>query len=170
MTSYTQNLKLLKKNPSTDGNDTFNVETMLNENWDKVDEEFGKKAGVDLSNVLASDLIAALSNTTAAKIEHGTYIGTGTYGSSNKNSLTFDFEPRVIFVVAGISKLCLYKGSTTSYMYSTSLNANGTYPVTVSNWTNTVSWYSSDKAIRQMNLSDTVYEYTAIGQEENYDY
>lgn len=44
MTSYTPNLKLLKKDPSTDGNDTFNIETMLNENWDKVDEEVGKKA------------------------------------------------------------------------------------------------------------------------------
>ena len=44
MTSYTPNLKLMKKNPSTDGNDTFNIDTMLNENWDKVDEEVGKKA------------------------------------------------------------------------------------------------------------------------------
>lgn len=44
MTSYTQNLKLLKKDPSTDGNDTFNIETMLNENWDKVDKEVWKKA------------------------------------------------------------------------------------------------------------------------------
>ena len=40
MTSYTPNLKLLKKNPSTDGNDTFNIETMLNDNWDKVDDAF----------------------------------------------------------------------------------------------------------------------------------
>ena len=44
MTSYTPNLKLLKKDPSTDGNDTFNLKTMLNDNWDKVDEEVGKKA------------------------------------------------------------------------------------------------------------------------------
>ena len=34
MTSYTPNLKLLKKDPSTDGNDTFNISTMLNDNWD----------------------------------------------------------------------------------------------------------------------------------------
>lgn len=37
MASYTPNLNLLKKSPVTDGNDTFNVDTMLNENWDKID-------------------------------------------------------------------------------------------------------------------------------------
>lgn len=37
MASYTEKLNLLKKNPVTDGADTFNVETMMNENWDKID-------------------------------------------------------------------------------------------------------------------------------------
>ena len=37
MASYTPNLNLLKKSPVTDGDDTFNVDTMLNENWDKID-------------------------------------------------------------------------------------------------------------------------------------
>lgn len=37
MASFTSFLNLLKKNPATDGKDTFNIETMLNENWDKID-------------------------------------------------------------------------------------------------------------------------------------
>lgn len=37
MPDYTSNLNLLKKNPETDGNDYFNIETILNENWDKID-------------------------------------------------------------------------------------------------------------------------------------
>lgn len=37
MASNTTRLGLLKKNPETDGNHTFNIETMLNENWDKID-------------------------------------------------------------------------------------------------------------------------------------
>ena len=37
MASYTEKLNLLKKNPVTDGADTFNIETMMNENWDKID-------------------------------------------------------------------------------------------------------------------------------------
>lgn len=49
MASYTKNLNLLKKDPVADGADTFNITTMLNDNWDKIDAE---KARVDtaLSN------------------------------------------------------------------------------------------------------------------------
>ena len=44
MASYTKNLELLKKDPKADAEDTFNITTMLNENWDKVDEAMGQKA------------------------------------------------------------------------------------------------------------------------------
>ncbi len=46
MATTTPNLALLKKDPVADGADTFNIETMLNENWDKIDEAVGKKADV----------------------------------------------------------------------------------------------------------------------------
>lgn len=42
MASNTPNLDLLKKDPATDGNDAFNIETMLNENWDKIDASVGQ--------------------------------------------------------------------------------------------------------------------------------
>lgn len=45
MPSNTPNLGLYKKDPVTDGNDTFNVTSMLNENWDKIDQD--KKAQDD---------------------------------------------------------------------------------------------------------------------------
>ena len=41
MSSNTPNLSLLKKNPTTDGSDTFNIQTMLNDNWDKIDAVTG---------------------------------------------------------------------------------------------------------------------------------
>lgn len=44
MASNTENLGLLKKNPSTDGADTFNIQTMLNDNWDKLDANAGTVA------------------------------------------------------------------------------------------------------------------------------
>lgn len=43
MSSKTPNLDLLKKNPVTDGNDTFDIDTMLNDNWDKIDESVATK-------------------------------------------------------------------------------------------------------------------------------
>ncbi|GAB6988049.1 tail fiber protein [Paenibacillus pini] len=42
MPTNTTKLNLLKMNPSTDGAKTFNIDTMLNENWDKVDAAVGK--------------------------------------------------------------------------------------------------------------------------------
>lgn len=41
MASNTPKLNLLKKNPATDGNETFNIKTMLNDNWDKIDDAVG---------------------------------------------------------------------------------------------------------------------------------
>lgn len=51
MASNTENLNLLMKNPSTDGADTFNVQTMLNENWQKIDNNAGIVAQT-LANIL----------------------------------------------------------------------------------------------------------------------
>jgi len=44
LASYTPNLDLLKKNPLTEGSDTFNITTMLNDNWDKIDSKIGNPA------------------------------------------------------------------------------------------------------------------------------
>lgn len=43
MGSYTENLDLYKVNTETDGNDTFNIETMMNENWDKIDTKIAEQ-------------------------------------------------------------------------------------------------------------------------------
>lgn len=54
MASNTENLKLLKKNPTTDGADTFNVQTMLNDNWDKIDQ-FAGSLDEKLAGLLHND-------------------------------------------------------------------------------------------------------------------
>lgn len=56
MASNTSNLNLLKKDPLTDGKDTFNIRTMLNENWDKIDEAHGQ------TNARIDSLKTALDN------------------------------------------------------------------------------------------------------------
>lgn len=38
LATETKNLKLCKKNPETDGNEYFDIKTMLNDNWDKIDQ------------------------------------------------------------------------------------------------------------------------------------
>ncbi|KZL93565.1 hypothetical protein [Clostridium magnum] len=44
MASNTPNLNLYKADPSVDGNSTFNIKQMLNDNWDKIDSD---KANTD---------------------------------------------------------------------------------------------------------------------------
>lgn len=44
MSTYTPYLDLLKKNPLTEGSDTFNITTMLNDNWDKIDSGLATRA------------------------------------------------------------------------------------------------------------------------------
>lgn len=46
MSTNTPNLDLLKKDPMTDGLDTFNVQTMLNDNWDKIDATTGPASSI----------------------------------------------------------------------------------------------------------------------------
>ncbi|WP_411345510.1 phage tail protein [Paenibacillus sp. WLX1005] len=74
MASNTPNLNLLKKNPATDGNDTFNVQTMLNDNWDKIDTAVKQvKDKVDTINVPSASTtqagIVQLTNATNSTSE-----------------------------------------------------------------------------------------------------
>ncbi|WFB60588.1 hypothetical protein [Paenibacillus sp. BR1-192] len=67
MPIQTPNLDLYKVNGETDGNDTFNVDVVLNDNWDKIDAAVGdvgteieglKQSGVDGKNRLETAIIA----------------------------------------------------------------------------------------------------------------
>lgn len=44
MASNTTNLNLYKKDPIADKDQTFNITTMMNENWDKIDQNAGQTA------------------------------------------------------------------------------------------------------------------------------
>ncbi|USK54361.1 hypothetical protein LIS82_22850 [Cytobacillus solani] len=50
MSSNTPTLELLKKDPVTDGTQTFNIQTMLNDNWDKIDL-FAKEVEQQLADI-----------------------------------------------------------------------------------------------------------------------
>ena len=50
----------------------------------------------NLVNVLSSDF----STLGFTKIQTGSYIGTGTYGENNPNTLTFNFAPKLLWFVA----------------------------------------------------------------------
>ena len=109
----------------------------------------------------------------APRVAIGTYRGTGTTGSSNKNILTFDFVPKIVFIVAKTTSMfhgydsrlqewiMLVNGMTQTFTKKTETNS-GTGTMTIS-WSNkTVSWYAS-WAGGQLNTSGVDYLYVAFG-------
>jgi hypothetical protein len=68
LASNTPNLNLMKKDPATDGNETFNIQTMLNDNWDKIDAAVG---GIDIPDAtLTVKGKVQLSSSTASDAEN----------------------------------------------------------------------------------------------------
>ena len=108
------------------------------------------------------EFLALLGNTT---IVTGSYVGTGTYGASNQNSLTFDFVPKLVLIMGVSSNGYVGRwvyGSSGMFIDWTMGEISGTVNmVTLSN--KTLTWYNTSYADRQMNSSDTEYCYVAIG-------
>lgn len=96
------------------------------------------------------------------KIATGSYTGTGTYNANNKNSLTFDFEPKIVFISGKHHNYnltaILVCGSSTVSVIDGSANTD-----IIMTWNGvTISWYSSSAA-GQFNLSNQTYNWVAIG-------
>lgn len=98
------------------------------------------------------------------RIATGSYTGTGTYGSSNPNSLTFSFPPEFLVVSPNqeLYRLFLVRGMTKS---NTSPTGGSDSNVAVAWDGSTVSWYgdSTGEAYLQLNRRGTPYFYFAIG-------
>lgn len=126
-------------------------------------------------SAVPDDVFAAIkplinaANTNAnsrAKITQGSYVGTGTYGESNPNTLTFDFIPKFVLVLCEDSSFhkALIMLNPSRYGIC-SAGSSGYYPVTWS--AKTVSWYydggTGGEVLQQMNSDKKTYHYTAIG-------
>ena len=104
-----------------------------------------------------------------AKIAYGTYNGTGKYGNNNRNSLTFDFEPKLVIIVGGYIHALDAPAANPERAVLIFLRpvsefdiAGNSYSIGVT-WTyNGVSWYSVNSAAAQHNEAGTHY-YLAIG-------
>ena len=107
-----------------------------------------------------------------AKIQTGSYVGTGTYGANNPCSLTFDFEPWLL-IVENRDGVSYYIESTSDYVHYPILNVrcNRMYAAGTSynifTWAeNSVSWYcpstGSTASQLQLNQKDTIYNYISI--------
>lgn len=94
------------------------------------------------------------------KIATGSYTGTGTYGSSHPNSLTFEFEPKLVFITgnSGSDRGIFILGQGRAELSSSYV----TFYVSLSG--KNMSWHSnSGDAQNQLNMNNKTYYYVAIG-------
>lgn len=98
----------------------------------------------------------------------GSYIGTGTYGSANKNEIQLDFAPRMLIVQPSNGAINIVRGGipwvsgSKGYISQIKLSGSEMYNDTVSvTWGKTVSWYGSS-ADGQLNTANTKYNWIAI--------
>lgn len=97
-------------------------------------------------------------------LKYGTYVGTGTYGSSSPKSLTFEFSPRFVIVTGPYSgsqvawPLLFIRGNTSAFELG-----EGAYTCKATWSGKTLNWYSDINAGRQMNYDGRTYYYVAFG-------
>ena len=112
--------------------------------------------------------VQALTTTVGGKaqIVTGSYAGTGTSGSSNPNSLTFDSNPS--FLIVYLSGIAIGNGYFFNCFFwvpgTSSIEINGsgsTYTARFSQSGNQISWYANN-AGPQLNQSGNTYNYIAI--------
>lgn len=91
------------------------------------------------------------------QLEQGSYVGTGTYGASNKNSLTFSSKP-ILFIITNNDReewsIVIRPNA-----WGISTNASN-YALRYVTWSdNSISWYNADSSSYQFNLSGKTYYY-----------
>lgn len=104
-----------------------------------------------------------------ARVQVVSYVGTGTYGSSNPNSLTFDFVPKMVFIFSQLySNAHVYNASIVpdAGVFSTYITSDGDNTRSgfchITRKNKTITWYCNDAGV-QLNISGVKYFAVAIG-------
>lgn len=135
------------------------------------DPETGEIKNVGMSNLdvyTKDEIDKIITDNIKNQIASGSYIGDGKYGIDNPNSLTFDFEPKIVIVQCADNLLKKY------LLAINGVNSSGPFDESavssckdIFNWDeNTFSWYhtgSNNPAFMQYNEEGAVYYYFAIG-------
>ena len=104
----------------------------------------------------------------SAKIAKGVYSGNGTYGSANPNTLTFNFAP--VLVIVCVRALGILPSPYAGSWNNSFIWTLGQENVSVNNSScaftqsgKSLSWYSNSGASEQLNSTQYVYQYIALG-------
>ena len=101
----------------------------------------------------------------SCRIETGSYVGTGEYGESHPNSLTFSGKPLVLIIGGVTAEYFIVIRGTGNHVYTLSSTISNTTYYTWSE--NSISWYTSTGSeAHQQNESGKTYLYVAILSQE----
>ena len=125
----------------------------------------------DFNDAMAS-IDAAVAAAGNCKIAYGSYTGTGQYGSSHKNTMTFDFAPKALFICGDQYFAFLIANSSFGFSIGIDVGVRlGWLNVTWSG--NSVSWYcathyvtntsQTPNAQHQLNSANNSYSYIVVG-------
>ncbi|MED0680597.1 hypothetical protein P4T20_15040, partial [Aneurinibacillus thermoaerophilus] len=93
MASNTPNLGLYMKDPIADGNDTFNIQTMLNDNWIKIDEQAAKRDILEaFIRELGGSFVASPGGTSGLEFSASGLTANWTSGVAYVNGVRFEVE------------------------------------------------------------------------------
>lgn len=102
-----------------------------------------------------------------ARIQTGSYVGTGTIGESNPNRLTFDFEPKTVIISGfsqrgGVGSIVLVASVNSSFLY---YSYDTMFSFDSVKWNqNTIEWYTELNGYGyQANDQGRIYYYICIG-------
>lgn len=168
---------MLPADEPTDDGTPLNKATMLTDETETL--LFGNTADRTVNDALSTiaDSLSTITSTLDGKLQcvSGQYIGTGTAGSSNKNSLTFPFDPKLVFVTGYASSehgtslgywTFVFVRPSTKQTLATNGFGNGQELTLDITWnSNSLSWCNSDTSFGtyQFNSSGETYYYVAIG-------
>ena len=92
----------------------------------------------------------------------GSYIGTGTFGESNKSSLTFPFVPKMIQIVRPTISHSWNENSRLFYIGQPGTPGGNSKAFSIEN--NTFYYYNNERASYQCNSANETYYYVGIGE------
>lgn len=169
VTGQTNVYDLVRADQPTQAGTPLNKATFLSDS--AVSAVSDATGGAFSSDPLVSEAILNLASMVGADrgtVEHGSYVGTGTYGTSHPTTITFSsgFVPKFMIVVgadadAGMALLVNILAAQELKGIGTQWAGTRTYPNPLFSeaWTNVVSFISEDGALQQMNSSSVGYEY-----------
>ena len=130
------------------------------EKQDKLTGATGQVVGFDASgDAFAQDLSTIATALGAAKVQAGSYKGTGKSGNGSKNSLTFSFVPKLVIICGNADNVV---GLGVWVNGNSQLVGGSNYHSVASFSNKTLAWYYSNSG-QQLNNSGTTYYWIAIG-------